>query len=229
MTAPAVSARGPGLLRRASIRLFRLLLRRPIRLALRIHTENEPALRGPYVLVANHTSFLDPLLLGAASPRHVTYLMSSIHWRSRAFGWFYRWMGAIPLLLRGGNRDGLRAARAALQRGEVLGVFPEGGISRDGRLMLGSPGAVALVFGENVPVVPVGIVGAAGMLPYGGSRLRRVAITIRFGTPIAHDELVGAGVGHRKDRLQQATRKIMDEIARLSGQQSREQTLERAR
>jgi 1-acyl-sn-glycerol-3-phosphate acyltransferase len=152
--------------------------------------------------------------------------MTSFVWRSRSLNWFYRWMRAIPLSPRGSNRDALRAAKQTLGRGEVLGVFPEGGISRDGLLMLGSPGAVSLVLGEEVPVVPCGIVGAHATLPFAGRRIRRHGVVVRFGSPLQPGDLVLPELP-RKQRLAFATRRIMQEIARLSEQVAREDVLEK--
>ncbi|MCC6672219.1 MAG: 1-acyl-sn-glycerol-3-phosphate acyltransferase [Planctomycetes bacterium] len=209
---------------RFTVGAFRALGAPAIRALFRVRVENPPRLDGPYVLAANHTSFLDPLLVGAACPRRITFLMTSVIYRGRALGWFCRWNRAIPLLQRGGNREALRAARHALQRGEVVGIFPEGALARDGRLMLGNPGAVALVYGEDVPVVPVGITGAYETMPPGRGRPRRVPVTIRFGAPLTHAQLSPPDVG-RKDRLVVATTTLMRAIAELSGQRAREDEL----
>lgn len=195
------------------------------RVAFRMRVENAPRLPGGYVLAANHSSYLDPLLLGSASRRRVTFLMTEVVWRSPAMGWFYRWNRTIPLATRGGNRDALRAARSVLRQGRVIGIFPEGGISRDGGLLLGSPGAVSLVFNEAVPIVPVGIVGAARALPVGAACPRPHRVTIRFGAPIQHDELIAALPADRKQRMQAATTLIMARIAALTGQTPREREL----
>ncbi|MGE3171570.1 MAG: lysophospholipid acyltransferase family protein [Planctomycetota bacterium] len=195
-----------------------------LRLWFRLRVEGPRPPRGPVVLAANHTSFLDPLVLGAALPRRVTFLMTEVIWRSPVMGWFYRWNHAIPLAQRGGNRDALRAARSVLQQGRVIGIFPEGGISRDGGLLLGSPGAVSLVLGEGVPIVPVGIVGADRALPPDKALPRPRRITVRFGAPIAPGELEALH-GDRKGRLQAATTTIMARIAALCERTPREQEL----
>jgi 1-acyl-sn-glycerol-3-phosphate acyltransferase len=200
-----------------------------VRLFFRLRVENRPSLRGAYVLVANHTSLLDPLLLGAASHRRITFLMTELHFRSPLLGWFYRFNRAVPLALRGGNRDGLRAARATLRRGEVVGVFPEGGISRDGLPLLGSPGAVSLVLAEDVPVVPVNIEGAQRAFPLGAALPRPASVRIRYGDPIGHAELAPENSSDRKARLAFATRRIMDGIAATGGRESREAWLSRGR
>lgn len=198
------------------------------KLFFRVRVENRPKLEGGYVLAANHASYLDPLLLGSASRRRVTFLMTELVWRSPTMGWFYRWNRTIPLAARGGNRDAMRAARSVLQQGRVIGIFPEGGLSRDGRLMLGSPGAVSLVLNEEVPIVPVGICGAGDALPVDAGLPRPRRITIRFGEPIAPAELAALSANDRRHRLQAATTLIMARIAALTGQEPREHEVERA-
>lgn len=217
----------PGKLDDALFWAFRAGVRAFLRLGFRFRVEGAPPSSGGYVLCANHASFLDPLILGSSVRRRVIYMMTETVWRSRATGWFYRWMRTIPLSTRGGNREGLRAARDVLRQGRVIGIFPEGGISRDGLPMLGSPGAVSLVLNAGMPIVPVGIVGAADALPAGARwpRLRR--ITVRYGAPIGPDELATLG-GDRRARLQNATTLIMQRIAELTGNEAREDVLARA-
>lgn len=199
-----------------------------LRVWFRLRVEGAPPARGPFVLAANHTSFVDPLVLGAVTRSRVVYMMTEVVWRSRALGWFYRWNRAIPIRARGGNRDAMRAARSVLQQGRVLGIFPEGGLSRDGLPMLGNPGAVSLVLQENVPIVPVGIVGAHDAFAPGARWPQPRRITIRFGAPIAPAELDALGGGDRRQRLREATTTIMRRIAALTGHEAREDVLARA-
>jgi len=219
----------PGLLNSIAFWPFKWCLGLGMHLWFRLRVENRPRLEGAYVLAANHSSFLDPLLLGCSAPRRVTYMMTEVIWRSPVFGWFYRWNRTIPVAARGGNRDALRAARSVLQQGRVLGIFPEGGLSRDGGLLLGSPGAVSLVLNEAVPIVPVGILGAHLAFPVGAMWPRPHRVTVRFGRPIQPAELAALSPNDRKSRLQAATTLIMERIAELTGQSPREQELERAR
>lgn len=214
----------PGRLSNAAFWVLWTSLGLVLRIWFRIRIEGRPPQVGAYVLAANHASYLDPLLLGACVPRRLVYLMTAIVWRSQAFGWFYRWSRAIPLSATGGNREALRAARAVLDQGRALCIFPEGGMSRDGRPLLGNPGAVSLVVNGGVPIVPVGIVGAFAALPPGASWPRPARVVVRFGAPIQPAELEALG-GDRRQRLQAATRHIMDRIAALAGTTSREQEL----
>ena len=195
-----------------------------LRVGVRLRIEGAPPANGGFVLAANHTSLLDPILLGASIRRRIVYLMAETVWRSATMGWFYRWNRAIPLSSRGMNRDGLRAARRVLQQQRVVGIFPEGGLSRDGQPMLGSPGAVSLVLNEGLPIVPVGIVGANRVLPPGARRPRCARVTVRFGAPISPAEVDALG-SDRRARLRDATRLIMQRIAALTGQVAREDAL----
>lgn len=225
---PTIPAERPaGFWSRLVVRSVWLTAGPTVRFVFRMRIVNAPTIDGAHVIVANHTSFLDPLLLGAAIGRPVTFLMTIAVFRSALLGWFYRAMRAIPLGLRGsGNRDALRAARSVLQRGERLAVFPEGGISRDGVPMLGNPGAVSLVLGQNVPIVPAFLDGARAALP-AGARMPRLftRVTVCFGDPIPHHALGGGDDTPRRERLALATHQIMDSIARLGGTVSRESWL----
>ncbi len=198
-----------------------------LRLYFRIRVHNHPSLAGGFVLVANHSSFLDPLVLGAACRRRSTFIMNAVTYRNPRLQWFYRLMRSIPVSANGDNRGALRAARQILQDGAVLVIFPEGGISRDGQPMLGSPGAVSLVMASGLPVIPVGMSGVNQALPHGASLPRPKAVQLRFGDPIAAADLM---VGEdRKARLAHATQRLMREIAELSGQQSRADQLAQQR
>jgi 1-acyl-sn-glycerol-3-phosphate acyltransferase len=207
---------------------FRVLAATWMLVYFRWRVRNRPRLAGGFVLVANHSSFLDPIVLGAASPQPVRFLINSMSHRSPAMGWLFRLFSSIPIDPRGGNRDSLRLARASLESGKVVGVFPEGGITRDGGLLLGNTGAVALVLSKDVCIVPVGLRGVAAALPYGAVFPRPRRIEVHFGEPIRASELM-TGDGDRKARLARATERIMREIGKLTGQESREDELRRQR
>ena len=113
-----------------------------------------------------------------------------------------------------------------LRQQRLVGIFPEGGLTRDGGLLLGSPGAVSLVLNEGLPIVPVGIVGAAAALPLGAALPRLHPVTIRFGEPIMPAQLEALSQGDRKARLQAATAYIMARIGELTGQLPRERELQ---
>ena len=217
--------REPRLWNTAAFALLWVGLGSILRVVFRLRIGGAPRREGAYILAPNHVSFLDPLLLGAASHRRITYMMAANVWRSPKMGWFYRFNHTIPVEMARPNRDALRQARRELKAGRVLGVFPEGSISRDGKPLLGSPGAISLALQERVPIVPVGIVGTRDVLPYGASFPRVAGVTVRFGQPIPPEEFEALS-SDRKRRLDLAVRLLMDRIAELTGNVSREAELE---
>mgnify|MGYP001951674999 CR=1 FL=1 len=149
---------------RASYRVFWFVVGGAIRVLFRLRIENRPRLRGPAVLVANHASFIDPMVLGAASWRRIRFMMASMHYDSPRGNWFYRWHRAISVSLTGANRESLRTARASLEAGEIVGVFPEGGLTRTGLLREPKFGLLSYMIAgfdetrdRDVVFVPVGI------------------------------------------------------------------------
>ncbi|MEU8765228.1 lysophospholipid acyltransferase family protein [Streptomyces sp. NPDC048659] len=104
--------------------------------------------------------------------------------------------------------------------GELLALYPEGTRSPDGRLYRGRPGAAALALITGAPLIPFGITGTDRVQPLGSTRLRRHPVRIRFGPPVA----VPPGHERRPDgfpttaALRETTRRLMDRIADLSGQ-----------
>ena len=76
------------------------------RVYFRYQTHNAPRLKGAFVLVANHSSFIDPLLVGLGVRRRLVFMMNDVYYRNPRTRWLYRLCRAIPVALRGGNRGG---------------------------------------------------------------------------------------------------------------------------
>jgi 1-acyl-sn-glycerol-3-phosphate acyltransferase len=139
--------------------------------------------RGPAIVVSNHVSYMDAILLGSATPRPVQFIV--LHWMYDLLllRWFYWGMGTIPVRA-GTDARGIRRAVRALARGRVVGVFPEGSRSADGRVGPAQPGAALLAALSRAPVVPAFIEGARDSLPVGGSFPLPARIHVRFGSPL---------------------------------------------
>ncbi len=143
---------------------------------------------GGCVVVANHTSHADTAALLAALParRRPVVVAASDYWLS---GGRLRRLACrglveiVPVRRGGGGSVDLEAATAALAQGRVVVVFPEGTRSRDGQLGEFHRGAFRLAGGAAVPVVPVGLIGPAKLLPAHGD-FARSAVTVRFGSPL---------------------------------------------
>jgi 1-acyl-sn-glycerol-3-phosphate acyltransferase len=110
---------------------------------------------GPAIVVCNHISGLDPLLLqSACSKRLITWMMASEYMDLPGLGWFFRTIGVIPVERSGKDSGPLRAALRALQQGRVLGIFPEGRISKTGELLPFQTGVGMIAAKSGATVFP---------------------------------------------------------------------------
>ncbi len=141
---------------------------------------------GPAVLVANHLSWLDPIVLPLALPRKPGFLAMEELWRMPAVSWVMRLYGplAIPLRRQTIDTTALRRATEALREGAWVIVFPEGGIPPAGELRPFHRGAAMLAARTGAPIVPIAIVGTDDALPLGRIVPRRQPVTIYVGEPI---------------------------------------------
>jgi 1-acyl-sn-glycerol-3-phosphate acyltransferase len=121
---------------------------------------------GAAVIVCNHVSFIDVVLLMAASPRPIRFLMDHRIFHTPVLGWLFRLAKAIPIAPRGEDPAAYEAAFEAadqvLAEGELLGIFPEGGLTVDGRLQPFKGGIVKILARRPVPVVPMALVNLWG-------------------------------------------------------------------
>src|SRR3989442_4051796 len=121
---------------------------------------------GPYLVAANHHNYLDGVVLGVSVPAPITFLVMPRVWRATPLHpAFHRHIGSIPLNLDRADVGALRQALPALERGRVVGIFPEGPFSVSGRLRRGLPGGALLALHPGAPAVPAGRRGAGGGLP----------------------------------------------------------------
>src|SRR5215210_6828165 len=123
--------------------------------------ENIPA-EGPVILAANHQSFLDDLLLPLVVPgRKVVFLAKADYFDKWYLRWFFKGANVIPVRResRSASDAALQTAVQALREGKVVGIFPEGTRSPDGRLYRGKTGVARMALEGQVPVVPVSIRG----------------------------------------------------------------------
>jgi len=120
---------------------------------------------GPVLLIANHESYFDPLLVGLAVRRQISYLARKSLFRNPWFAWLIRQLGAVPIDLEGMAREGLQISAEILKQGNPLLIFPEGERSRNGQLQAFKPGMLLLLKKCPVPVLPIGIAGAYESFP----------------------------------------------------------------
>lgn len=182
--------------------------------------EHVPA-DGPVILAPNHVTFLDSFFLPLVVRRRVTYVAKAEYFDSWKTAWFFRAVGQIPMRREGGSASerALAAARDVLSAGDVLGIYPEGTRSPDGRLYKGHTGVARLALGCGVPVVPVGLVGTDAVQRPGSNWPRPFKrVTVRFGEPLELSRFSGEPAGDPL-ALRTLTDELMFEIRRLSGQE----------
>ena len=120
---------------------------------------------GPALVIANHQSFLDPLLIGLVARRPLVYLARRTLFRNRYFGAMIRSFNAVPIDQDGIGLDGIRTVLEQLKLGKPVVIFPEGARTEDGAMHPLKPGIHLLIKRAKVPVVPVGIAGAYDAWP----------------------------------------------------------------
>ncbi len=198
--------RGPNRFLRALDRLYCRLWQR---LPSQIHTL--PA--GPLILVGNHRSGVDPLLVLAAVDRPLCFLMAREYFHKM---WYLRWLfrlgGVIPVRPGGANRHALAEAIEALQQGNAVCVFPEGAANPEVPLQHILPGAVIMATESGAPILPFRV---SGVWPFDHRHVwrpffRRGRARIRFGKPIT----VPRGL-HDKERILQWTEVVRQAIKTL--------------
>ena len=171
--------------------------------------EHIPA-EGAAILVCNHVSFIDPVLLMGASPRPIRFIMDHAIFRLPVLGWFFRLAKAIPIAPQKVDaqiyEQAFARARQVLDDGDLLCIFPEGAISRDGALAEFRPGVMRLLESNPVPVVPLALQnlwgsffsragGAAMTQPFRRGVFSRVGLVA--GTPLPASAVTPAGLRER--------------------------------
>lgn len=170
---------------------------------------------GPFILAANHHNYLDGVVLGAAVPRPIAFLvMPRVYSASPLHPPFHRRVGSIPVNLERPDPGAIKRALRVLEEGRVVGIFPEGPFSQEGRLVPGQPGVAMIALRSGVPVVPAAIEGTYEAMV--GRRFylpRKRPLSVRFGEPMhfARPRRRTATHGEREE----ITRRIMSEIAAL--------------
>ncbi|UQX00078.1 lysophospholipid acyltransferase family protein [Streptomyces sp. RerS4] len=185
--------------------------------------ENIPA-EGAAIVAGNHLSFSDHFLMPAILKRRITFLAKAEYFtgpgvKGRLTAAFFRSAGQIPV-----DRSGKDAGQAALReglgvlaKGELLGIYPEGTRSHDGRLYKGKVGVAAMALGAGVPVIPCAMLGTFEIQPPGQKLPKIRRVTIRFGEPLDFSRY--AGMEGERAVLRAVTDEIMYAILGLSGQE----------
>jgi 1-acyl-sn-glycerol-3-phosphate acyltransferase len=147
---------------------------------------------GPVLLVANHTSYLDPLVVGICLPRSVAYLAQAGLARLAPLRWWMAKVGVTLIDRTAPSKTALRLVADSLRAGEVVGLFAEGTRSRDGRIAPFRSGVEFLARRAGV-VVPVGVDGAVRAMPRGCWFPRPRKVVVRIGEPWPAERVLAPG------------------------------------
>lgn len=176
--------------------------------------DNVPS-TGPAILCANHLSVIDSVVVPIIMPRDVRYLGKREYFVG-PLGWLFEHLGVMPVAREGGTaaEASLRRGGEVLASGALLGVYPEGTRSPDGRLYRGRTGPVRLAMRTGAPIVPIGLAGTRDVMPPRSRLPRPAPVTVRVGRPLWFPRR------HSDDRrfVRDATDEVMRRIMTLSGQ-----------
>jgi len=168
--------------------------------------------RGPLILVANHIHLVEvPVFLPQLDPRDVIGLAKRESWKNPLYNFLFNQWEAIPIDRGVVDREAFRRMLEVLEQGKILAVYPEGTRSRDGRLLQGKAGIVALAQKSGAPMLPIGFHGYENFAS-NLKRLRRTDFHIKIGKPFKLNS--GAEALLRGSR-QEVTDEIMCKIAEL--------------
>ena len=172
---------------------------------LKVYGKDRMPLDGGCVVASNHFSWLDPVVLGVASPRPLYYMAKIEAHRAPGLGAFIRAFGCFPVRRGESDREAVRTMRRIVAEGNALGLFAEGTRQRSGVPGEVQAGAAMVAIQEGVPVLPVAIHGSQSW-----SVTRLQPVSIAWGEPLALDGLPKGGKGYKE-----ASVEIQREIRRL--------------
>ncbi len=168
---------------------------------------------GGVLIVSNHISLLDPVIVGSAANREIHFMARSNVFEVPGLSQLISTFNAYPVNRGKPDLGALRKTISLLKDGNVVLIFPEGTRSVDGTLGKAHDGACFIADRAEVPTIPAYHSGAEKMLPRGEKRLRRAQLKVRFGEPIDFTDIVESDV--KREKYQQMGIKMMGAIAEL--------------
>lgn len=180
----------------------------------------------PFIIACNHASYIDdfavPSVFYPAINRKFHFYVNSSYFKNFFLRMVLNYYESIPVDVDRGNhhkqvnKKAFETASRYLKRGDVIFIFPEGTRSIDGRLQRAKTGIAKLAIAAKVPVQPVGIIGSNRILPKGKFFPRPARCRINIGNQLYFKDYYNKKIN--KKMLEDVTRKIMKEIAKLVGQ-----------
>jgi 1-acyl-sn-glycerol-3-phosphate acyltransferase len=157
----------------------------------RIRCRGQQALQktGGALILSNHQSNLDPILIGLVCDRGLNYVARQTLFNFAPLAWLMRSVGGFPIDREGSGLAGLKETLRRIEQGGIVVLFPEGTRTRDGEVHALKPGFCAIARRAGVSLVPLAIDGAFDSWPRGQRLPRPATICVQFGTPIEPAEV----------------------------------------
>ena len=179
---------------------------------------------GPMILASNHLAVADSFYLPLVVTRRITFLAKAEYFTGTGLkGWFTRWFytvaGQVPIDRTDADsaQSALGTAERILKEGKLLGMYPEGTRSPDGRLYKGKTGLARLALESGVPVIPVAMIGTDLVNPPGSKMWRFGRVQVKFGKPMDFSRFEGLAGNRFIERA--VIDEVMYELMRLTGQE----------
>src|SRR6185503_3226130 len=166
---------------------------------------------GPVILAANHTSFIDPPLVGAGLKRDINYLARESLFRFPGIGALLRSWNAVPVDRDGGGAKGLKTILSRLLDGNGIILFPEGTRTLDGKLQPARSGIGLTVIKSTAPVVPVRVFGTFEAYGKNHKFPRPHRVIVKYGRPMNFEILRAEAKTCDKVRLKEIYQQVADE------------------
>ena len=179
---------------------------------------------GPMILASNHLAVADSFYLPLVVFRRITFLAKAEYFtgtgiKGAFMRWFYTAAGQVPIDRTDADsaQSALDTAARVLGEGKLLGMYPEGTRSPDGRLYKGKTGLARLALETGVPVIPVAMIGTDAVNPPGSTMWRFGRVQVKFGKPMDFSRFEGLAGNRFIERA--VIDEVMYELMRLSGQE----------
>ena len=185
---------------------------------------DKPPADGPVIFASNHLAVMDSFYFPLVNKRQLTFLAKKEYFTTPGLvgaiqRWFFSSVGQVPIdrADKGSQEAALQTALRVLEKGDALGMYPEGTRSPDGRLYRGKTGMARIALESGVKVYPVAMITTNKVNPIGSWIPRPYRCGVIVGDPIDPAEFKDAGDDYQQARA--LTDRVMEELAKLSGQE----------
>ena len=185
---------------------------------------DKPPADGPVIFASNHLAVMDSFYFPLVYKRQLTFLAKKEYFTTPGLvgaiqRWFFSSVGQVPIdrADKGSQEAALQTALRVLEKGDALGMYPEGTRSPDGRLYRGKTGMARIALESGVKVYPVAMINTNKVNPIGSWIPRPYRCGVIVGDPIDPAEFKDAGDDYQQARA--LTDRVMEELAKLSGQE----------